>query len=161
VKIALALILIGLTGCAFRSPAPRASRSSAPAIDHVHLICRPAAANFDSEPGPDGIGVTLYASSPAEPKTVRIAEGTLQVLLFDGVVADDAISGLEPFRVWTFTAEDLQQLRFMGSLGVCYPLSLRWGDAKPAQARMTVIARYTPPFGAVLQSAAGVISMTQ
>ncbi|MBN2508402.1 MAG: hypothetical protein JXQ71_17120 [Verrucomicrobia bacterium] len=154
------LLLAAAAGCARRAAAPRSSPAGE-AIDRINLICRPVALDFDKHPGPDGIGVTLYASSLTAPKTVRIPTGTLHVLLWDGVFKPGDLAATAPFRTWTYTAAELKRLSFTSSIGICYPLALQWGDTKPSQLRVTVLARYLVPDGAVIQSPPGIISMTQ
>ena len=165
-RLGLAAALTGsllccLSGCSSSRTAPLRTQSPPAAIERLNMICRAVTVDFDTIPGPDGIGVTLYASNREAPKTVKIAAGTVQILLFDGILKDSEIASTPPLWVWTFTAEDLKRLSFSGSIGICYPLRLRWGDARPTQNRMTVVARYTPPTGPVLQTQPSIISMTQ
>lgn len=73
--------------------------------------------------------------------------------MFEGAVTDAAVREGKPRRVWKVTPEELKGLGAITSLGLGYPLTLRWGDDRPTGDRITVVARYVAPDGAAIFSA--------
>ncbi len=158
VLIGLAVAL--LTGCA-SSRQGTTSGNAAPnsPIDRIHIISQPVAINFDQLPGADGFGVTLFATTAREPKSVAIPEGKLEILMYDGLLKVREFATTKPLKTWTYTAEELRAYAANGSIGVGYRLTPQWGDQVPTQNRITVLARYTSPTGAVRYSEPTVISL--
>ena len=128
------------------------------AISEVHLFGVPVALNLDGAPGPDGIGVRIYASGPTVARGVEIRKGVLEVLMFDGSVDGGSVRGVTARKVWTLDAKDLKPLAAETSLGVGYQLALRWEGNRPRGNVVTVTARYRGPDGRELWSAANTIS---
>ena len=126
-------------------------------ITEIHLLSSPAAVNFEAAGGAAGFAVRIYASNPSSPKTVPIRAGTLEILMFDGAVPARALSQAKPLRVWSYPAGSLQAHARTSPVGISYPLTALWGEAKPAQDRITVAACYTAPQGTKIYSAAAII----
>jgi hypothetical protein len=63
------------------------------AVSEVHLFGVPVALNLDGMPGPDGIGVRIYASGSTVARGVEIRQGVLEVLMFDGSVDGGRVRG--------------------------------------------------------------------
>ncbi len=152
-ELLLALALAVVAGCAHGG-----SRGSG-AVSEVHLFGVPVALNLDGMPGPDGIGVRIYASGPTVARGVEIRQGVLEVLMFDGSVDGGSVRGATARKVWTLDAKDLKPLAAETSLGVGYQLALRWDASRPRGNVVTVTARYRGPDGRELWSAANTISV--
>ena len=152
-----ALVLTG-AGCASSGPAnsvnpPRSSKT----VEELHLVAVPSALNLDGAPGVDGFAVKVYASTARSPKPVAITTGALEILMFDGVVKDDAALPDKPLRIWSFSVKEARAFERKGHIGVSYQFTLAWGEAKPAANRITVIARYCGPRDELAHSAPSVI----
>lgn len=145
--------------CAGCGGAGKAARGGRDAVADLHLFGVPVALDLDGVPGPDGIGVRIYASGPGVARGVAIRQGTLEVVLFEGVVDAGAIGKTQPLKVWSFDAAALKPLVAETSLGLGYQLALRWGAESPADNVVTVVARYRSPAGAVIYSTSNTISV--
>ena len=143
-------------GCGGGGKAARGGRDT---VADLHLFGVPVALNLDGVPGPDGIGVRIYASGPGIARGVAIRQGTLEVVLFEGVVDAGAIGTTQPLKVWSFDAPALKPLVAETSLGLGYQLALRWGAERPTDTVVTVVARYRSPAGAVIYSTSNTISV--
>lgn len=143
------ILWLALLGC--QSAGPSADHGSA--IREIHLVSMPVALNLDAVPGADGFAVKIFASDPKEPKPVAISGGTLDVLLYDGVIAGRPGDKVEPLRVWSYSSEDLRPYQFRRPIGVGYDFVLAWGENRPAQKKITVVGRYTAPGAAPIYSA--------
>lgn len=126
----------------------------------LHLFGNPVAMNLDGIPGPDGIGVRIFASASGRAVGLPITQGTLEILLFDGVLAaQESAEPPQPLKVWTFNPQDLKGYQAETSLGAGYQFALQWGPERPRQVRVTVIARLRLPNGSVLASDSSSISV--
>lgn len=148
---ALALLIAG--GCA------TGAGDRGEALAELHLFGLPVALNLDGKPGPDGIGVRVYASAAGLAKGVPISRGTLEVLMFDGVVPESEVQSKPPRHSWTLPAAALKPFASDTSIGTGYQLALRWDQDAPRTSVVTVMARYHSPDGADLQSAANTVSV--
>jgi len=151
--MAAGLAALVAAGCATGN----GGRSEAPA--ELHLFGLPVALNLDGKPGPDGIGVRVYASAAGLAKGVPITRGTLEVLMFDGVVGETELRTRSPRHQWSLPAAALKPFASLTSLGTGYQLALRWEQDSPRTPVVTVMARYHSPEGAELQSAANTVSV--
>ena len=115
-------------------------------IAQLNVITVPVALDLDGRPGPDGIALKLYASHATDPKAIRIREGTIEILMFDGTF-HGRTNAPPTLRTFTFTPAELRLNEFKSNIGYGYDLSLRWGTNLPTQRLMSVGARYTPPTG--------------
>jgi hypothetical protein len=155
----LFVAVLALTSCVSDRPqvAPRPPAPARGPVTQLHLLASPVALNLDQTPGPDGFGVRVYASSSRTSAAVVIARGTLEVLMFDGLLKDTNAATATPRRVWSFPQTELKKHEQPGSFGVAYVLTLPWGDTPPTQSRVTLVARYLPPKGAPIYSGASAI----
>jgi hypothetical protein len=154
------LLLALLAGCASRPPgAAGPSAIAASPIDEVHLLSVPAALNLDQLPGADGFAVKIFAGNRKQPKPVSVTSGTLEILMFDGVLKDRNPSTAKPLRIWSFSASQLKDHLEKTSIGASYRFTLLWGEAKPAQENITILARYVSTAGATIYSAPSTISV--
>ncbi len=151
----LGLLLCGwlLSGCA------GGGRLGGGDVSEVHLFGVPVALNLDGAPGPDGIGVRIYASGPSMARGIEVRQGVLEVLMFDGTVDPAAVRTARPAKVWTLDAAALRPYAAETSLGIGYQLALRWDSSQPSNAVVTVAARYRTPGGRELWSAANTVSV--
>jgi len=149
-----------LMGCISDRPMPKTvpGRLKGP-IDQIHLLTGPTALNLDQAPGPDGFMVRVYATSPKTAATVVIGAGTLEVLMFEGVLKNGDPVSAKPLHVWTYSADELTSNAQRGAVGIVYLLTLLWGDAKPAESRVTLMARYLPSKGTPIHSGPTSISV--
>ena len=153
-----ALMLSVTGGCV---SAHKGSRTSGPAasaggIEEINLLAIPVGVNLDDVPGLDGFVIKIYASAPKRPKTVAIEDGTIDVLMFDGI---SGLSTAEPRATWSYSAQELERFEIQTSIGTGYQLAPLWGDRKPAESKIAVVVRYTPSEGTAIVSAPSIISV--
>ena len=129
-------------------------------IDALHVFSAPVAIDLDGLPGPDGFGLTLYASKAARTKGVPITRGRLEILMFDGVLPADAPTDAQPRRTWTFTTADLKKHAFRSSLGTGYRFTPRWADTPPLGNNITILTRLVSSPQTSVQSAPTTIAVT-
>lgn len=127
------------------------------AIDEVHLFGLPMTFNMDANPGADGFAVRIFVTKGGAAKGSPITIGTLEVLMFDGVVSADHVMADQPKQTWRFTPHQLLPLREQTSLGTGYRFALRWQEP-PTHSYITVVARYVPQNGPPVYSAPSAIS---
>lgn len=151
-RLLLALMACILSSCATVAPGSEG-------IEQIHLFGAPAALNLDGVPGPDGVGIRIYASSAAVAKGLPIRSGTLEILMFDTVAEAANPVSSKPRHVWTFDPQRLKSLSGETSMGLGYRLALPWGADKPGGHSTTVIARYIPRNGKPIYSAASTIPL--
>jgi hypothetical protein len=146
------------TGCASGRSAGGASPGGpSGAIQELSLFSAPVAVNFDGLPGPDGLSLRVYAGNAQLPKSLPIKTGTLEVLMFDGLIKAEEAATAKPLHVWSYPATDLIGYGQKTSIGMSYVLTPLWGKDKPTKNRVTVLVRYLPPQGITLYSAPTVI----
>jgi len=159
-----ALIACGLAwvlaGCVSdrRTPTSGGAIAKGP-VERLHVITGPTALNFDQVPGPDGFMARVYATGAKGGGTVLIVNGTLEVLMFDGLLKDPNPASSKPLRIWTYSASELKPCGQRSSVGFAYVLTLPWGDAKPTRDKITIVARYVPPRGEPIYSGPTSISI--
>ena len=78
--------------------------------------------------------------------------GTLELLLFDGRPAAEAIGKAQPRQRWSFSADQLDRRATRGLAGWSYPLRLAWDRPIAPTQPVTLVARYQPPGGQWLYS---------
>ena len=137
------------------SPDSEQPQMSRDAIAELHLFGNPLALNLDGLPGPDGIGVRIYASTAAKAQGIPIRDGQMDILMFDG----GGGSG-EPRKTWSFEPASLKNYATKGSLGVGYEFALPWGTNRPVESRVTVVARLRLPRGRTITSDTSSISVS-
>lgn len=148
------VLLAGLVaGCA-------TGRRGGVAVSELHLFGVPVALDLDGRPGPDGLGVRIYASAPGVARGIALRQGVLDVLMFEGALGAGELRVTPPRRVWSFEPASLKPFAAETSLGIGYQLALRWDQAGPRTATVTVIARYRAPDGVELWSTANTVSVT-
>ena len=128
-------------------------------VDEVHLFGLPMTFNMDATPGPDGFAVRVFVTKGGGAKGTVINSGTLEVLMFDGVVDADKVAVDQPKQVWRFTPHQLLSLREQTSLGTGYRFALRWQEP-PTRGYITIVARYVPPQGRPVYSSPSAITAT-
>lgn len=162
--LALALLACAcvwtLSGCVSDRPSPsrRPSNARGP-VGQLHLLTGPTALNLDHVPGADGFAVRVYASSSKSAATVAITEGKLEILMFDGVLKAQEASVTKPLHVWSYPANELKTFMQRGAVGAVYVLTLPWGESKPSEERISVMARYHPVKGTPIDSGPSTISV--
>src|SRR5687768_11693122 len=67
-----------------KSAVKRPARVSGGKVEELHLFGAPVALNLDGVPGPDGVGVRVYASARKVSRGIPITSGLLELLIFDG-----------------------------------------------------------------------------
>ena len=148
--------LAWLTGCSSPSGGTGFSRSDS--IHELHLFVLPVALKSNPASAPDGVAVRVFASSRNRAKGVPIRSGTLEILAYDGALADVSAGTANPAQVWSYPAASLPPLATSSSLGTGYELALPWKGQRPTNNRLTIVARYTPSTGAALRSAPSIMS---
>jgi hypothetical protein len=153
-------LLGGGAGCS--SPPQRGIAEGAALSDsiaEIHLLSIPVALNFDQNGAPDGFAVKLFANTQSNPKTVRIASGSVELLMFEGMVAPTEVRLKKPKRIWTYSARQLPSYYFKGSVGVGYQFTPAWEQYQPSGDSITVVARYVDRNGAIIYSAPSIIAV--
>ena len=148
------LILGGSPGCRTLAPASKAP------IDQLHLLLTSIALNLDSKPGPDGVGVRIYASHRGDTTAIPITQGDLDILIFDGEVTLKDLLTQKPLHTSSYPASKLKPHLQITSIGTSYRFATVWGQNKPTGDRVTLIARYTPPKGQPVYSAPGSVPLS-
>jgi hypothetical protein len=149
------LLLVFLNAC---SSMP--SHTTSP-IDQLHLLVTSVALDLDGKPGPDGIGVRVYASRPGSSGAVPVKTGTLELLMYDGAHVREQLASLQPRHLWTYPADKLKPYLQKTSIGTSYRFAALWGDDKPTSDRVTLIARYTGPDNRQIYSAPSSIPVSK
>lgn len=147
-------------GCSTGSPSSRPSRSRGGPVAELHLFGVPVALNLDGRPGPDTLGLRIYASAAGAARGIPIQKGQLEVLMFDGTVSGSALRDGAPLKLWTLEPGALKALTSETSLGTGYQLALAWGEQRPQAPVVTVIARLRVPGRPDLYSSPSTISVT-
>jgi hypothetical protein len=132
--LALGLFLAGCAGPATKSKAT---------INQLHLLVTPVALNLDDKPGPDGVGVRVYASHRERAEALPITTGTLDLLMFEGNVSPEQVASLKPRQTWSYPANELKPHIQETTIGISYRFAALWGNDKPTSDRVTFVARHT------------------
>jgi hypothetical protein len=154
--------LLFSTGCATAEKSVPPATAAAPArspIDELNILAVPVALNLDHLPGLDGFMIKIYPGTRKRPRSVPIESGQLEIFMYDGLASVNSVHVPNPRRVWTYTAADLKQFEIKTAIGTGYQLAPLWGEARPTRDKITVIARYTSPTGAIVASAPSVIAV--
>jgi hypothetical protein len=151
-RLQVAAVCCLVCGCATVTP------GTSP--EEIHLFGVPAALNLDNLPGPDGVGVRIYASTTTVAKGLAIRSGTLDILMFDTPGQATNPEGNKPRHMWSFTPSQLKLVSGETSMGLGYRLALPWGPDKPPGHSVTVIARYLPRKGKPIYSSPSTIGLT-
>lgn len=151
------LALLSPIGCSSSSSGGgRFSRSDG--IHELHLFVLPVALKSNPASAPDGVAVRIFASSRSRAKGLPIRSGTLEILAYDGALADASAPTAKPAQIWSYPAASLPPLATASSLGTGYELALPWKGPRPTDNRLTLVARYTSSTGAALRSAPSIMS---
>lgn len=143
-RMCLALGLgLAVAGCTSPGAKTGTEPSARLIISQLHLLTMPMALNLDGTPGADGFAVKVFAVAPEEPKPVALTTGTLEIFMYDGVFADRVGDTVKPLRVWTYSAADLRSYAFKKPVGIGYSFVLQWGDIRPTEKKITVLARFS------------------
>jgi hypothetical protein len=118
------------------------------------------ALNAGGRSAPSAIGVRVYATAPGGARGIAIRDGLLEILMFDGAVADVSAPNVKPLKIWKFGADDLKDFSTTTSLGDGYQLALRWELARPTGRVVTVIARYRGAKGGEIFSAPSTVAVS-
>ena len=152
----LGLALLAPVGCSSSSGGGGFGKSDG--IHELHLFVLPIALKSNPSGAPDGLAVRVFAGSRSRAKGVSIVKGTLEILAYDGALADVGTMTSNPAHVWSYPAASLLPLATSSSLGTGYELALPWKGPRPTNTRLTIVARYTPPSGAALRSAPSIMA---
>lgn len=140
--MALAAVALCLAACK-SVPSGNAPKDR---IVELNLITVPVAIDLDGRAGVDGIALKLYASNGRDPKAIRVSEGKVDFVLFDGTF-HGRTNPPPILQTVTFTAAELRLNELKSNIGYGYEISIRWGTNLPTQRIMSVGARYTAPDG--------------
>jgi hypothetical protein len=128
-------------------------------LDALHVFSVPVAVDLDGLPGADGISLTLYASTRDRAKGIPIADGQVEIMMFDGALLPNSLTNAQPLRVWTFPATELKSHLIQSSLGNGYRFTLRWMDTAPSNTRITIVARVVSPRRTSVQSMPTIVAV--
>ncbi|MGA2656660.1 MAG: hypothetical protein ABSH34_03975 [Verrucomicrobiota bacterium] len=155
-------LLLCLSGCGTSGPPARPAPdrpSSGSRIDELNLVTMPVAVNLESKLGMNGIQAKVYAVDYQRPKTQPIKDGTLEILMFEGLVGESFDQTNRCRHLWSFPARDLATSAVTTTVGTGYAFPLAWGKDRPRADKITVVARYQPPQGPMIYSAPSYISI--
>ena len=149
--LALSVLLSG-PGCAgggdvASSATDRGARQSGTPIDAVGLLVVNTAASSTGTVA-DTIRINLYFRPRGGGTFVELTEGTMRLMLFDGVLDRDVDwRRLQPHLTWNRSAE---QLRMWGRgtthVGWVYSVPLMWRPHQaPRSSQVTIVGTYYPP----------------
>jgi hypothetical protein len=127
-------------------------------IDQIRLVALPVALNLDRRPGLDGFGVKVYGLSYKQPKPQPIRRGIIEILMYDGLLPSGT-NQVQPRCAWSYAASELGQYELHSTIGLAYQFAPRWGENKPTQNHITVVARYRPAEDQLIESAPSVIAV--
>lgn len=154
-----ALLLLAV-GCASSGqPGSPSVRRSGDAVEELHLITVPVALKLDTKPDSRGFAVKVFAGNSTRPKPFAIRTGTLEILMYDGVLKKEATAAPTALRTWSFSVSELRKHELKASIGVGYQFALMWGEARPATNKITIVVRYHGPRESVVQSTPAVIML--
>jgi hypothetical protein len=102
--------------------------------------------------------VKIYAGNLREARPIPIVAGTLELLMFDGVLKKSS-NAPTPLHVWSYPARELKRYEFKASIGIGYEFTASWTTNKPAAAKVTLISRYLSESGSPIYSAPSTISI--
>lgn len=137
-------LLLLITGCTSDGGQGgfTSQRRSGGRVEELHLITVPVALKMDTVPGADGFAVKVFAGNTVKPKPFAITTGTLEILMYDGMMNKDSTVPPVARKTWSFTVSELRKHEFKSSIGVGYQFTLTWGEAKPTAKRITIVARH-------------------
>ncbi len=139
---ATGLLLVGLAGgCATNSGGAGSTGGRGSDVE-VHLFTVPVAMNLEGNGGADGIGVRVYFSTPGGVRGIPLRKGTLEILMYNGMVSSGNMKETPPLKVWSFEASRLAGFEDQNALGIVYQLPLKWQKARPSARIISVVARY-------------------
>jgi len=115
-------------------------------IAGLELQVKPEPVDWQGDAAPDGLAaqVRLYSGDPVRAVTVT---GTLELLLYEGVVKARHIAQNTPLRTWSFSGQTLRRQARADLVGCHHVLQLPWGPRRPPPGPVTLVARYRPPDG--------------
>lgn len=155
-------VSLALSGCAISkpsgSPSPGSTLSQS-RINEINVLAMPVALNLDSEPGVDGFAIKVYAVDASRPKTQPIQDGTLDILMYDGLLREITPDTSRYRRVWSFSADQLKAHAFATAIGMGYRFTLAWESDKPRDDKISIVVRYRPVHGPDVYSASSSISI--
>jgi len=157
--ILLSSLLLCLAGCGTARDGNSDTARPSKGIGELHLLAVPLAINSDQSPGADGFAVKVYAVDPTRPKTQPIGEGTLEILMFDGLIPGTFPGTNSPRHVWTYPAIQLPRYKHTGIVGDGYEFTPHWTTNQPKADQITVAARYRPLQGPPVLSAPSIITV--
>lgn len=128
-------------------------------IQELHLFTVPSALDLDGKPGPDAFEVRVYASNADKAKGIPITQGSLEIMMWDGVSSSQVSSTNKPLHIWSFKQEELKRNVSQTSLGIGYRLTLRWEQDAPKKDGITIVARFLPTKGSPVYSPPSGIAM--
>ena len=155
----LPALLIFLFGCSTAEKKGNTTAQASSPIDGLVLLSAAAAVDTHPPMGADAIAVIIYPRSHSKPKALAITSGTLEVLMFDGVINEQTSTNVKPLKVWSLLPGELKIYANKTAIGMSYPLTLLWGNEVPKQDNITIIARYLDPSGRTVYSSPSTISV--
>jgi hypothetical protein len=150
--LVLCLMWVGVAGAGCRTDGTEAKRgrtrafsSAGKSVDSILLFTSPVLFNLDGKPGPDGFSARVFAIHNGIAKPVKITNGTLEIIIYDGNATPD--QSLNPRQVWSYSKTDLPRYLSQTSIGFSYDFTLKIDKSKPLPGKVSIGAKYTPPEG--------------
>ena len=123
--LVLCIMWVGVAGVGCQTDGTEANRrrtqtfsSGEKSVDSIHLFTSALLFDLDGKPGPDGFSALVYAVHNGIAKPVKITNGTLEIMLYDGNATP--VQSLNPRQVWSYSKTDLPRYLSQTSIGFSY-----------------------------------------
>lgn len=120
----------------------------------------PVALNLDDVPGVDGFAIQIYAVDSSQPKTQPIQNGTIDILMYDGLLKQVMADESQYRHVWSYSAAELKSYANKAAIGTGYRFTLNWGKDAPSHDKITVVVRYRIAQGPAIYSSPSFITVS-
>lgn len=101
---------------------------------------------WDEDPYPDGVAVKLRLWRLDAPLAFALQQGLVEFIVYEGAIADEALSTTVPYHIWRYTARGLSKAGGKKVIiGWQYEIQLDWQDNVPRKEEITLSARVVRP----------------
>ena len=148
--LVLCIMWVGVAGVGCQTDGTEANRrrtqtfsSGEKSVDSIHLFTSALLFDLDGKPGPDGFSALVYAVHNGIAKPVKITNGTLEIMIYDGNATP--VQSLNPRQVWSYSKTDLPRYLSQTSIGFSYNFTLKIDKSKPLPSNVSIGAKYISP----------------
>ena len=137
--LVLCIMWVGVAGVGCQTDGTSVGKS----VDSILLFTSAVLFDLDGKPGPDGFSALVYAVHNGIAKPVKITNGTLEIMLYDGNATP--VQSLNPRQVWSYSKTDLPRYLSQTSIGFSYNFTLKIDKSKPLPSNVSIGAKYISP----------------